>query len=117
MVSGHDSLFYKHDEHPDWQRVRDNYHVMKLADDEVIARSYLNFIENVQTGIAGLSKASTHKEGYWQGMMAVTYLSIYSLIGPLRSVQSQFFASNPDVTTSAQIWNMLDDYFIRALFD
>lgn len=79
--------------------------------------SQKHFTSNVQTGLAGISKSSTYNEGFKKNVMALSYLAVYNFFGSKRETQSTFFAANPDVETSAMIWNLLDDYKVKALFD
>jgi hypothetical protein len=52
-----------------------------------------------------------------KGAMTLTYLSVYFFAGSKRENQSKFFAANPDVETSAMIWNLLDDVKIKTIFN
>jgi len=88
-----------------------------LDSDLSVMTSQRNFTSNVQTGLAGISKGSTYNEGFKKNIMSLSYLAVYNFFGQKRETQSTFFAANPDVETSAMIWNLLDDYKVKALFD
>lgn len=66
-----------------------------------VVKSYKSFAGNVSTGLAGLSKSSTYKEGFKKNVMTLTYFSVYHFFSEKRANQSTFFAANPDLETSA----------------
>ena len=80
-------------------------------------KSHEKFTVGVCTGLAGISKGSTYDDGLKKGAMTLTYLSVYFFAGSKRENQSKFFAANPDVETSAMIWNLLDDVKIKTIFN
>ena len=80
-------------------------------------KSHEKFTTGVCTGLAGISKGSTYDDGLKKGAMTLTYLSVYFFVGSKRENQSKFFAANPDVETSAIIWNLLDDIKIKTVFN
>lgn len=80
-------------------------------------KSHEKFTEGVCTGLAGISKGSTYQDGLKKNAMTLTYLSVYYFIGSKRENQSKFFAANPDVETSAMIWNLLDDKKIKTILN
>ena len=47
--------------------------------------------------------------------MTLAYFSFYFFVSNKRDNQSQFFAANPDVETSAQLWNLLDDFWVKSV--
>ena len=44
--------------------------------------------------------------------MTLAYLTLYFMVSKKKENQSSFFAANPDVETSAALWNMLDDFWV-----
>jgi hypothetical protein len=61
MLTPEDDLFYKGEDHPDWQLINSRFSFIEFADDHRVVQSYKRFYEYVATGNAFMSKSMVHE--------------------------------------------------------
>ena len=110
-----DIFFSSTEEDPRWAEIMKRRSEVVLNEDLKLMASARKFNDTVKVGLAGMSKGSTYKKGVKQKVMTAAYFSLYFFASRKRDSQSEFFAANPDVQTSASLWNMLDDFFIKSV--
>ena len=85
IFASNDEIYYLKVNHPFWKAINSVTQEIHLDNDQIMNTDYNKFLENMNTGMATMSRTYTKNMDYRKIIKAFAYMSVYYMISSKRN--------------------------------
>lgn len=113
MCTPEDDIFYQDVTSESWQNLLNYYSFHEFPDNTKVVKAYHSFYNYVAIGNAMLSRQSESDMAITKLFKQGIYGTLYLINKKKRLDQLELINANPDLNLARELWNMLENKWIR----